>query len=582
MQDPISIPPGRSSAGGAVTAQQTSWVNGVSLGYFALATATVYLQLLIAPPNVMVARSLGLALGALYLGLLARHFDPGAVVLPQWLRRAFWIWVGVGALGVALGEHWAVALIRELEWLVYAAIALVVAGLRAHRERLAGYLLIAILTGVVVVITQYAVLWSLLADPRGYDWIWYPTPFIHLRHFGCFVAAGAVAALWPALCADAGWRGHAARVTGYLLFTLLAATILWTGGRAALLAVCTGVALVLGFASPSPARRRFLCLLPFLVIAAGLLAEWFRTDNPGMGFSLFHGRKPESIDDFASGRMAIWMDAWRAALGSPLWGLGADGYGFLPGRADETAHPHNLLFQALTDWGFIGTAALLSSVGYVLWMGVGRFRGAGKAGRPPLSLPLLVVFGVLASLGFNSLLDGPLYHYPMMALAAIAFGLMLGHACAAPDSGRSVAPPRGLAALATMALLVAGVQLFNISTVMAGMGGQSWSYYSARMMLLRAFPAYAVEVSAWSSRWAREEPHVLKPWLHWLQRNSRDAWRYYLVEADWSRRQGDEAAARNLTDRAVRQAPRRTAQALREQLSAETAARNSAASASGD
>jgi O-antigen ligase len=574
--------PGRSSAGGAVTARQTSWVQGVSLGYFALATATVYLQLLIAPPNVAVARSLGLALGALYLGLLARHFDPSAVVLPRWLHFAFWVWVAVGALGVALGHHWAVALIREIEWLVYAAIALLVAGLRAHHDRLAGYLLIAILTGVVVVIAQYAVLWFLLVDPRGHDWIWYPTPFIHLRHFGCFVAAGAVAALWPALFSGPDLRSGAARVTGYALFTLLVAAILWTGGRAALLATIIGTALVVGFAPPSPARRTLLRLLPFLVIAAGLLAEWFRTDNPNMGFSLTHGREVESIDTLASGRLAIWMDAWRAAIGSPLWGLGADGYGFLPGRADETAHPHNLLFQALTDWGFIGTAAFLAIVLYVLWTVFGRFRRAGKAGQPPLSLPLLVVFGVLASLGFNSLLDGPLYHYPKMALATIAFGLVLGHAGAVPDSGRSVAPRRGLAALATMALLVAGVQLFNISTVVAGLGGQSWSYYSARMMSLRAFPAYAVDVAAWSSRWEREEPHVLMPWLHWLQRNSRDAWRYYLIEADWYRRQGEQEAARQLTDQALRQAPRRTAQALREILSAETAATNSASSANGE
>lgn len=583
MQDPMPIQVRLSPAGCAAPAWRNSWVNGISLAYFSLATAIIYLQLLIAPPNVAVARSMGLALGALYLGLLARYFDLGAIVLPQWLRRAFWIWAGVGALGVALGDHWAVALVRELEWLVYALIALLLASLAPHRERLACYLLTAILAGVAVVVAQYAVQWSLLVDPRGYDWIWYPTPFIHLRHFGCFVAAGAVAALWPALCADAGWRGHAARVTGYVLFTLLAATILWTGGRAALLAICAGAALVLGLASPSPARRRFLCLLPFLVIAAGLLAEWFRTDNPGMGLSLFHGRRPGSIDDFASGRMAIWMDAWRAALGSPLWGLGADGYMFLPGRADETAHPHNLVLQALTDWGFVGTTALLSIILYTLWKAFQRFR-SGKDGAPG-SLSLLVVFGVLISLLFNSLLDGPLYHYPMMALAATAFGLVLGYARSAPPLGRpaSAAPPRGLAALVAMTLLVAGVQLFNIRTVAAGSGGQSWGYYSAQMMLLRAFPAYAVDVPAWTTRWEQEEPQVLVPWLHWLQRNAHNAWSYYLVEADAYQRQGDEVTARRLIDQALRLAPRRAGQALREQLTVEAPpARNPPTGANGE
>lgn len=583
MQDLMPIQPRLSTAGRAVPAQRNSWVNGISLAYFTLATATIYLQLLIAPPNVAVARSLGLMLGGLYLGLLTRYFDAGAIVLPQWLRRAFWVWVAVGALGVALSDHWAVALLRELEWLVYALIALLLASLTTHRERLAGYLLTAILAGVVVVIAQYAVLWFLLVDPRGYDWIWYPTPFIHLRHFGCFVAAGAVAALWPALCAGAGWRGRAARAAGYVLFTLLAATILWTGGRAALLAICAGAALVLALAPPSPARRTLLRLLPLLVIAAWLLAEWFRTDNPGMGFSLFHGRRPGSIDDLASGRMAIWTDAWRAALGSPLWGLGADGYMFLPGRADETTHPHNLLFQALTDWGFVGAAALLSIIFYVFWTAFQRFHRSRKDAAPD-SLSLLVVFGALVSLGFNSLLDGPLYHYPMMALATIAFGLVLGYACSPSEVERSgvVAPPRGVATLVTLALLVAGVQLFNLTTVIAGFGGQSWGYYSARMMLLRAFPAYAVEVPVWSSRWQQEEPRVIAPWLHWLQRNAHDAWRYYLVEADWYHRQGDEKSARRLLDQAVLLAPRRAGQALREQLSTEGAARNLSVDASGD
>lgn len=91
--------------------------------------------------------------------------------------------------------------------------------------------------------------------------------------------------------------------------------------------------------------------------------------------------------------------------------------------------------------------------------------------------------------------------------------------------------------------------------------GEKQAYSAPEIILVRAFPVLAVHVPAWWDHWAETEPGVLPIWLHWLQRNAVDRWRYYLTEAEWAAQRGNLTRAAELTERALAVAPRRTREA---------------------
>lgn len=543
-----------------------------SAALFAATTAILYLKQLVGPTNVLLIRSLGVAMAASYLVVAARSCNPNRLDFPRPLRLAFGCWLAFGLLSVAFAEHRAVALIRESEWIVYALVAITLAGQTFRRDALSVCLLWIVITGVLVVIAHYALRWFSLDDPRGHDWIWYPRPFIHLRHFGCFVAAGAIAALWPALAPLSKERRPSWHLLGQVLFTLQVGVVFWTGGRAAILAVALAAALVLWLAPSTAQRRTFIRRLPIMLVAAWVLSWLFVTDHPYMGLSLTHGRGFESMEIMSSRRLETWANALHAALASPLWGVGPDNYLFLPGKADNAAHPHNLLVQAMTDWGLFGAFAFVALLVAPAWWALRRFlRDRQDDGATPFPLALLVVYGMLASLVVNSMLDGPFYHYPTMAIGASTFGLVLGYAVpqGTPGARADRRSAKIVTAVAVVALAIAMLAMQNIRTVVSGMRGEVQAYSAPELILVRAFPVMATHVPAWWDHWADTEPGVLPIWLDWLQRNSMDRWRYYLTEADWAKQQGDLARAAALTERALAVAPMRTREALVQALNGE-------------
>lgn len=510
---------------------------------FVLLNAVLYLQfLVVSGPNTLVLRLLGvlLPLPLLAWAMGARR-DP-RVTVPGALVWSLGCWLLLGAFSVLVSVHPAPALLRQLEWTVFAALAAVLVVARYDRERTATGFLWALLVGVAAAIAAMAWIWCAVEDPRGYDWVWGAAPFIHIRHLGYYLAAGAVAALYP--CLAPGRR--LLQGVGFVLLTLVLAALCWAGGRGSVLAVLVAVPLVLYLAPATLEKRRLLLALPFILLASYLISKIFWVDSSALGLSLFHGGKPDDIDDLSSGRVALWLSVLPRLLDSPWLGVGPDNYGFLADKPAMPTQPHSFVLQALLDWGLPGGGLLLlAMIGLCLWLA--GFFWRRRAAMLPVAP--LVVFGVWVAIFVYGLIDGTLYHYPTMALGPMALGLVYGFALHREGRGETAAVPllhRRATALGLLGVtgLVAVLGLVNIKAVVDGYRGRVWAYYAPRMVVLRALPIYATDVPAWTAYWQERSPEVMAHWLGWLQRHARDGWQYYLWEASAYLANGDIDRAR--------------------------------------
>ncbi|MFQ5669629.1 MAG: O-antigen ligase family protein [Acidobacteriota bacterium] len=275
--------------------------------------------------------------------------------------------------------------------------------------------------------------------------------FVNPNHLGAYLACSLPLAL-------VGW-GHARqegkrprRLRAALRTAILAAGLLATGSRAALLAVLlAGLAVLLGAAARKsgrriPARRlqaALALLFVFALLAAGSLVWRF-------------ARGP---DPYRYDRLRIWPQALAMASEAPWVGVGpgqfahkAPAYNFprddAPVRYGRVFRdPHSHLLLILAETGILGFTAL----GVGLWLAVGRERQRWreKFGEiDPIARASAWALGILLLI---SLFDEPLAHPPLLLAAAVLAALAVAPA-AAPAPRPAIARALALTWIATIGL----------------------------------------------------------------------------------------------------------------------------------
>jgi O-antigen ligase len=243
--------------------------------------------------------------------------------------------------------------------------------------------------------------------------------FISVRHFGSW--AGAIAAglmvqlLYPGGQERPRWLAP--------LYFLAAALTIWSGTRAALLAMAVVGLIMLvtlrRFPTGRAVRLAIILTLAAFVISQPLLP-------PGQPeFRLWVLDDGQSIDAATGGRMELWSAAFHKWLQAPVFGWGS-GSMFWEVRVLEWNHtqPHNVILQFLISWGMVGAAGGLWLIGRAI-AAVHR-HGTAQAELRPLT-------GTLYSLLFMSLLEGML-HYPRFIML-----IMVGFAVIMADRQRTLA-----------------------------------------------------------------------------------------------------------------------------------------------
>lgn len=479
--------------------------------------------------------------------------------LPFFAKAALGGWFFWGVISTLLAAHNVpVAIVGQAEWCLHMLlIAALVDWFGQGRERILAdaYVGALCLAGLWVLI-YFAWRWINMESPRQYNWFWGALPFLHIRHFSFLFLSAYIASLL--LWNKSLWFS--------VLTLLFVGALMWAGGRgalgaAALISVAWGV-----FQVREKRNWSWIGLLVVVWFLAWPFSEALWVEHPGLGISLLHGRSEDiSLDIISSGRLSIWTSVFEQLQGWRLWvGLGTNNYMFMPGRADETVHPHSFYVQAVGDWGVVGAGCLLVVIFSVLLAVTKRnrlwLRSNNVAGEAFFVI-LLLLTGQLILGG----VDGNFYHSWSLMMLCPAFSLLilalvvdqrLNEISSWSLGKRWVFP-------AALLVLLSVVQLLNVCSVFSREvpTPDSW-----RARLVMSFPYNAQTVDKWFPVWMESSPADADRLLRWLQVNSPVGHQFYFLEAKIRRDSNNEPEkVRALIDAAIAVAPKRARKAILEE-----------------
>lgn len=470
--------------------------------------------------------------------VLPTRVHPAAAIL-------FVGWAVAATAATVAAPHPVPAALRSAEWashVLFGAVlwnqlhnnAQCVAAL--HRAVAIGF---AIVTGLIVARALF------MADAASsHNWM-HHVPFLgHARHFGIYAFTGLTFATHPLLDPTASRRSVRWAVGG---MTLAWGVLFWTGGRASV-----GAALIVGCVLWGIARERRGRVAKGFGLAAAigaLLCLCFPVEHGGGGIFRILGFGPTGdASAFTSGRTELWATAlavWRAR---PWLGIGPDASVFLLSTFGHV-QPHNLVVQALVEWGIVGCATFLALWGrllYIAWIGVRRERDhAVRAGR---AVSAAYLFGATA----HAMLDGLFYDPRTLFLLTVAATVALR-----PVGGEVRVRTlrfRERTAVATGVLILIAACGLHLAAVRAVSAPGIPPPHSVRVELLKTFPSpmYLRETARWADAWADEHPEEALEMMHWGALHARYPWFYLRQEGDFLRQRGLRTAALERYERARR------------------------------
>ncbi len=439
--------------------------------------------------------------------------------------------LGVVAVLVSLwrAEQPAPAAVAAASWLFIAAAGLIAGQLVRADSSAARRLLAATALGPAVGMLAVWLLW--IAGGRGGMPL-----YAHPRILGLHMIGGAVAST-ALLVRPAAPR--ATRFAWWLVGIVVWAGMLWSGGRAPLLAAAVGLAA--WFAMRASDRRRLALVAAAQLLGGLALSAAFWTPRPELGW--WHALERTNaaaasgnVSGLTSTRSDFWRETAQRARLAPWLGHGPDAYRFLTPKLDGE-QPHNFVLGLWLDLGALGAAPLLVLLAGALARGASRaLRSRDHDDDMTLAWTALLLASVV-----GGLLDGVFYHLVAFLPAMVAWGIALE----LPPAEKISSGPTPLVGLARAALISAGGVLllhgFIFYALALARVPANPAAFSARCV--RFFPSSTFGLTRWLDVWQRDDPAVALEWTRWAQTHSANAPAFHIYAAVLLATHGDRPAA---------------------------------------
>lgn len=361
----------------------------------------------------------------LVLGALALLVSPliapvrATVAARSWLVAVGLVWVAFAVISSAQASLPSPAFVRCAKWLLFLAFGLWMVVALRRRAELATPILLAWAAGFIVQALVVAAFAWTHSGTVEIDWTRELPGVFNVRHLGFeAMAAALIGSLFRP--SGPGWTRALLRLAAVAGW----AVVLWTGGRGSFLAACAAIAAA-AFLAPRAGRLRLLAELPLLFGTGFLIATLHAPPDGSFGLWRALGfttvAAGTGVEQFSSGRTAIWRESLAFIAAHPLTGIG-DGQMKLRlvSAQGYFAQPHNLLLQAWLSWGVVGGTAFLIAIAAVLQRIVARILGVAD-----LASPAMAGVAVVLALGANAFIDGTLYHHRPTMLFLIACAVAL-------------------------------------------------------------------------------------------------------------------------------------------------------------
>lgn len=442
---------------------------------------------------------------------------------------------GACLVSVALAEQPAPALVTAASWMLLGGAALLASQAIASDPKAGQKLLAAIALGSASATVVVWFLW--LTSGRG------PMPlYAHHRHLGLHALSGAIAST-VLILAPPNWLRP--RWSQYAVGIIVWAGMLWSGGRAPVLAV--GVGLVAWWLVRPSDRRRLATAAGIQLLGGLALSAALWTPRPELGWWHAINRTSaamvqQSAVELSSSRTAFWQETLHRVKLRPWIGHGPDSYRFLTPKLDGQ-QPHNVVLQLWLDLGFIGSLPLLAL------LGVGLYSGFKYVVRPPGTIDGGVWPALLLTSVTGGMLDGVFYHLVAVLPAMVALGGCYTGVVTAP---RRTFLPIGCV-LAALILALHSWIFYNLTLATPP------SPASASAQLLRRFPSSTFGLWRWLDDWQVHDPGAVLEWTRWAEKHSPNppffhvyAARVFLAEGNPSAAEAELTAARSKAHASVR------------------------------
>lgn len=323
-----------------------------------------------------------------------------------WLLGAFFLSATVSTI---MSDHPWQGAVRLAEILTLCVFSLALTSyyrLNGHRRNYERFAISCLIFLSAIVITIYVVTGLVIPDAKNINWVHEPPVFSNIR-FASHLFIIVIPLIYGRIITD---NNNRLPIFYFFLITAIWAFSIWSGGRAAIL-LLTGVTIWIMIRHIRP----MIWVIP--AIAAGY---FIGSELPSVSHSqdfirpVEDGSPLEKLNALSSGRVYLWLGSLELWWNHNFWfGIGADGFQYLiPAIGTQSvSHPHSLLFQILTSYGFLGFALLtmLSTITLIKYWAASEVKMSH------------FYFMSIISVIFLSMVDGNLYH----SLSLIFFSIIL-------------------------------------------------------------------------------------------------------------------------------------------------------------
>jgi exopolysaccharide production protein ExoQ len=246
---------------------------------------------------------------------------------------------------------------------------------------------------------------------ESFAWQFAIPGFISVRLFGAF--CGALLTYFVFLTIDRE-REKDVRYWHYMAVTLVAAMLVWSGTRAALVGFAAAVfcgAWLFRVRISAIVSLKFLIAFTVSAVVATLLIPY-----GDCTFSFVCTGDYVNSDAATGGRLGLWKFYARAYLDYPMFGAGPFSAAWLaPEGPIKHVQPHNAILQFLMSWG-----AIASMAGVAL-LAIATRRAHQITSAQPYLLPFLMMLYCLLVM---SMFDGMLFFARDTMMVMLCYGLI--------------------------------------------------------------------------------------------------------------------------------------------------------------
>lgn len=325
------------------------------------------------------------------------------------------VWSPLGTGAEPLGQ------LRYLQTLLHVMFFLVLRDFLIRHPAPLGWVVLAIpASGLLVALGMSYQLFQLETYDAAASYRWFNDPPLngHIRYAGYQITAAIAASI--AFFLSAG-RVPLGRMPLFVGLVALCTLLFWIGGRGAIISVVAAFACLALVAALKGLRGHRIWLAFWTAMAIGIALAELAAVFPWNGVISAVTRTVDAADltQASSDRLILWQEAWESVRGHLAFGLGPQGYFFMPNRSFGL-QPHSMPLQFVVEWGVIGSLLFLSMLAYGFWRG---FVSHVVRASADMNLAALSAGSIIVALTVHGLVDGTYYHPQPSFYLAVAFAI---------------------------------------------------------------------------------------------------------------------------------------------------------------